>query len=307
MLRYVKTLVQGLCIGSVDVVPGVSGGTIAFILEIYEELVNSVKSFDMRFIRLVLSGEIKEAAAYINLEFLLPLVLGIGLAMITIANVILFLLRYYPVFIWSFFFGLIVASVVIFFLKIRPLTVSRFLSLLAGGLFIWLIIGLSPASTPETWWFLFLSGAIAACAMILPGISGAFILVLLGKYQFILEAIIVKDILTIIIFSAGALTGLLAFAKLLSKLFEKYYFLVTAFMGGVVAGSLRKIWPWKETVLTTVDRHGEVVPVFERNIVPGLSQETIFALFLIITGFIIMLFIDRIGIGSGISRQKDCK
>ena len=295
MLRYIKTLVQGLCIGSADVVPGVSGGTIAFILGIYEELINSIKSFDIRFASLVISGKIKEATAHINLKFLLPLALGIGLAIITFANVITFLIKYYPIFIWSFFFGLIVASVVIFFLRMHPLTVSRSLSLIAGGLFIWLIIGLSPASTPDDWWFLFLSGAIASCAMILPGISGAFILVLLGKYQFILEALIGKDILTIIIFSSGALIGLLAFAKLLSRLLKNYYFIVTAFMGGVIAGSLRKIWPWKETILTTVNRHGEVVPIFEKNIVPSLSQETIFALFFIIIGFFIMLFINKIG------------
>jgi len=304
MLRYVKTIVQGICIGSVDVVPGVSGGTIAFILEIYEELVNSIKSFDLKFARLVISGEIKEAAVHINLKFLLPLVSGIGLGIITFANMTLFLLKYYPIYIWSFFFGLIVASVVIFFLKMRPLTVSRFLSLIAGGLFIWLIIGLSPSSTPDTWWFLFLSGAIASCAMILPGTSGAFMLVLLGKYQFILEALIAKDILTIITFSAGVFTGLLASAKLLSKLLKKYYFTMTAFMVGVIAGSLRKIWPWKETILTTVDRHGEVVPIFEKNIFPSLSQETIFALFFVIIGFLIMLFINRVSIKKSIIKPE---
>ena len=304
MLRYIKTLVQGLCIGSADVVPGVSGGTIAFIFEIYEELINSIKSFDIKFIRLVISGEIKEAAAHINLKFLFPLVLGIGLAIITLANAITFLIKYYPIFIWSFFFGLIVASVVIFFLKMHPLRIGRFLSFIAGGLFIWLIIGLSPAGTPDAWWFLFLSGSIASCAMILPGISGAFILVLLGKYQFILEALIGRDILTIIIFSAGALVGLLGFAKLLSKLLKRYYFLVTAFMGGVIAGSLRKIWPWKETLRTAVDRHGDVIPILEKNIVPGLSQETIFALFFIIAGFFVMLFIDRIGSNKNIIKPE---
>ena len=296
MPKYIKAVIQGICIGSADVVPGVSGGTIAFILNIYEELINSIKSFDTQFARFVISGKIKEAAEHINLKFLFPLVSGIGIAIITFANLISWLIKHYPIMIWSFFFGLIIASVLIFFLRMRPLSICGFLSSFIGGLSIWIIIGLSPASTPDAGWFLFLSGAIAACAMILPGISGAFILVLLGKYQFILGALIGRDILTIMIFSAGAIIGLLAFTKLLSKLLEKHSLIVTAFMGGVVAGSLRKIWPWKETVLTTIDRHGDVIPIFEKNIVPRLSSESILALFFIIAGFFIMLLIDRVSI-----------
>ncbi|MBW2567500.1 MAG: DUF368 domain-containing protein, partial [Deltaproteobacteria bacterium] len=180
--------VKGFCMGAADVVPGVSGGTMAFILGIYEELIKSIKSFDLSFLRLLFSLRVKDALDHASWQFLLAIGLGILMAIFTLARILAWLLQNQPVLIWSFFFGLIVASVLVVSKHLSKWTSLIFVWIGLGALFAYLLVGMVPAKTPDTAWFLFMSGAIAICAMILPGISGAFILVLLGKYHYVLEA-----------------------------------------------------------------------------------------------------------------------
>ena len=184
---------RGIAMGAADVVPGVSGGTIAFITGIYEELVNSIKSFNLTNAKLLFKGDIKGFWNAVNANFLLVLLAGIATSVFSLARLIKFGLEAYPQFIWSFFFGLIVASAILVAKEIEQWNYKTVLSLIAGTIFAAVITNVTPATTPEAYWFVFLSGALAICAMILPGISGAFILLLLGKYAFVLDAINNKD------------------------------------------------------------------------------------------------------------------
>ncbi len=238
---------RGVFMGASDVVPGVSGGTMAFILGIYEELINSLRTLgEPRFIKAVLSLRIRDAMEMANWKFLLSLGAGIGLAILTLAHSLEWLLVNHPVFLWSFFFGLVLASVFVVAQRVGEWTLQRALALVAGAVGAFMLVGLVPVQTPETWWFLFLSGALAICAMILPGVSGAFILLLLGKYQFVLSAVTQRDILSLALVAAGAAIGLVTFAQILGRLFERYHDTTVALLTGLMIGSLRKVWPWKK-------------------------------------------------------------
>jgi len=221
---YVLIAVKGLCMGSADVVPGVSGGTIAFITGIYEELISAIRMAGRpEFLKALLSFRLKEAARLLNFPFLLALGSGIIIAILSLARLMQRLLANQPVMIWSFFFGLVFASVVVVSRKIRrwnPLLVT---ALAAGAVGAYVLVGLVPVQTPDAPWFVFLSGAVAICAMILPGISGAFILVLLGKYHYMLGALIRGDLVTIITFVSGAAIGLVSFSQMLNWLFRRYH------------------------------------------------------------------------------------
>lgn len=231
--------------GAADVIPGVSGGTMAFILGIYEELIAAIRSFDLVFIQHLFRLELKNALNTVAWRFLFALGLGILAAIFTLAKFLAWLLTAHPIIIWSFFFGLILASIITVNKHIPrwtpPLVLYAILS--AAGTFI--LVGLVPMETPNAPWFLFLAGSIAICAMILPGISGAFILVLLGKYFYVLEAVNQRDFLTLAIVAAGALTGLILFSRFLGWLFRNHHHPTVACLCGLMLGSLRKVWPWK--------------------------------------------------------------
>ena len=254
--------------GAADVVPGVSGGTMALILGIYEELVKAIRSFDWPFLRLLFSLKMKEAMDHVSWRFLMALVAGILLAIFSLARILSWLLQNRPVLIWSFFFGLILASV---------FTVSRHLSrhnlsaaawMLLGTIGAYFLVGMVPVSTPNAPWFLFVSGAIAICAMILPGISGSFILVLMGKYQYVLEAVNSRDLSILFLVAAGAVFGLIAFSRLLNWLLKRHHDMTIAMLTGLMLGSLRKVWPWKETVESVTDSQGNIIPIAQVNILP---------------------------------------
>ncbi len=243
--------IKGFCMGAADVVPGVSGGTMALVLGIYEELLQSIKAIDLHFARLLATFQFKRALALIPLSFLVSLFGGILVAVFTLAKALSWLLTNYPVGVWSFFFGLILASALLVGRRIAAWHVGVFIGLVLSAVAAYVLVGIVPLETPNARPFLFFCGAIAICAMVLPGISGSFILVLLGKYQTILDAVHRLDLATLIVFAAGTVTGLMLFVRLLTWLLERYHTLTLACLTGLMIGSLRKIWPWKSIVIDT--------------------------------------------------------
>ncbi len=292
---YIKLGIKGFCMGASDVIPGVSGGTMAFILGIYEELIKAIRSFDAKFIRLLISFRIKEAFEHTKWKFVLPIFIGILTAVFTLARLLAWLLQNKPILIWSFFFGLILASVYTISRDIKRWSLGTFLITVIGAMSTYLLVGMVPAHTPNTYWFLFLSGAIAICAMILPGISGAFILVLLGKYDYVLSAVNNRDFITLFLVAMGAVTGLVTFVRLLNWLFNKYRDLTIAMLMGLMVGSLRKIWPWKQT-LENVSRD-TAASVAQINILPShINTEVILAFCLSLIGFLIVITLNSLAI-----------
>ncbi len=266
---YLLLSLRGLAMGSADVIPGVSGGTIAFITGIYEELIASIKSINLSLIKTLFNEGIKAAWSKINGNFLLAVVLGILVSIFSLARVISWLLANHPMLVWAFFFGLIIGSAIYIGRKIDHWSAGVYLFLVIGSSLAYYVTIATPATTPESRWFIFLSGAIALCALILPGISGAFILVLLGKYEFMLNA--VRDLETgiIAIFTVGGIIGVIAFSNIISWLFKKHHNVTLALLSGFMIGSLNKLWPWKKVLEWRTSSLGEQVPVIEQNILPG--------------------------------------
>ena len=293
---YLTLAAKGFCMGASDVVPGVSGGTMALILGIYEDLIDAIRSFDFSSLRLLFKFRIKAFLNRVSYQFLAAVGAGILIAVFSLAKILSWLLDNKPVLLWSFFFGLIVASILIVGRRVEDWIASRWVSFFAGTLGAFFLVGLVPVSTPEAGWFLFLSGAIAICAMILPGISGSFILVLLGKYAFVLEAVNDRDLLSLGILAAGACTGIILFSRLLGWLLSRYHDVTVSLLAGLMLGSLRKIWPWKETITTVTDAHGEILPLLQRNTLPeNWGPEVILALSLMVTGFLVVSLIHQMG------------
>ena len=291
---YLLLTAKGFCMGAADVVPGVSGGTMAFILGIYEELIDAIRSFDLESLKLFFSAKIRDFLGHTHWRFLLALGCGILLAIFSLSKALSWLLQNEPVLIWSFFLGLILASVVTVVKRVQSWRLSTWCSLLAGLAGIYLLVGMVPGATPNAPWFLFVSGALAICAMILPGISGSFILVLLGKYQYILGAVNERNFLVLIIVAAGACVGLAAFSRLLGWLLTRYHDYMVAFLTGLMLGSLRKVWPFKETLESIVGSGGKVVPIVQENILPTQwTGEVTFAIALAVVGFLVVLVLDR--------------
>lgn len=295
LFDYLVLASKGFCMGAADVVPGVSGGTMAFVLGIYEELLDAIKSFNLRSLKLLLSLDIKAFVGAISWKFLLVLGSGILTAIFTLAQLLAWLLNNTPVLIWSFFLGLILASVVTVSRRVQSWQPPIWISLFAGGIGMYFLVGLVPGTTPNDLWFLFISGAVAICAMILPGISGSFVLVLMGKYQYILEAVNQRDFLVLFVVAAGAAGGIAAFSRLLSWLLVRYHDLMVGFLTGLMVGSLRKVWPWKETVESITDSHGNTLPLVEANIWPAhFTGEVAAALGLMLGGFLVVLILDHL-------------
>lgn len=270
--KYAGILLRGMGMGAADVVPGVSGGTIAFITGIYEELISSIKNINLEALKLFFTGKWISFWKKINGNFLLSVFAGIFLSVISLARILEHLLANEPILIWAFFFGLVLASSWIVSRRIKnwvyPLVVS-----LVGGIGIAVYItSITPATTTDASWFIVLSGALASCAMILPGISGSFILLLLGKYSFALHAVNEVIIFDLILLGVGAVSGLILFANFLSWLLRKYHDLTIAMLVGFMLGSLNKIWPWKET-LKTMMVEGELKPLLEKNVLPSIGNK----------------------------------
>lgn len=230
--------------GCADLIPGVSGGTIALITGIYEELINSIKSADAQALRLLLRLQFKDLWLHINGPFLAHVFAGIFLSIFSLSSLITYLLSDHPIPLWSFFFGLILISA--FYVMPNKMNLWSFGFVIFGALAAYLITSLTPAETSEQLWFVFISGAIAICAMILPGISGSFILILLAKYEYILNAVKSFDLQVILVFGLGCVVGLLSFSRLIHWMLQNHKSFTMASLAGFMLGSLNKIWPWKK-------------------------------------------------------------
>ena len=244
-LKYAGVAVKGICMGAADVIPGVSGGTIAFLMGIYQELLDSIKSVNAEAFRILLKGNVAAFWKHINGTFLASLVTGIFISVFSLARLMKYLLEFHPVQLWSFFFGLILASAIYILKGLDKWNLQNITALLAGAAIAAFICLASPAQTPDALWFVFVSGAIAICAMILPGISGSFILLLMGKYAFVMDAVSSLDIPVLAVFASGCAIGIISFSHFLSWLLKKYYMPTIALLSGFMVGSLLKVWPWK--------------------------------------------------------------
>lgn len=285
-------VLKGIGMGAADVVPGVSGGTIAFIVGIYEELLDSIKSINPTNIKLLLKGQFKAFWEAINANFLLSIVCGIGISIFSLAELITYLLEHHPILVWSFFFGLVLASTWFVSKDIKKWNWKSISSYIAGIVIAYYITIATPASTPTNLAFIFLCGAIAICAMILPGISGSFILVLLGKYFYIMEAVKNLDFLILIVFACGAIIGITSFSRVLSYALKNWHDVTISVLAGFMLGSLNKVWPWKECIETYTDSDGNIQPLIEHNILPDqLVPEAIALAFL---GFAIVYVLEKL-------------
>jgi putative membrane protein len=313
---YLGIVARGICMGASDIVPGVSGGTMAFILGIYEELIDSIRTVGRpNFLQAVFRFRFKEIFQILNWEFLLSVVIGILIAIVTLSHALESLLLKHPVYLWSFFFGLVLASVLVVSKRIKQWQPSFFAMLLIGAIAAYLLVGLVPLHTPNAWWFLILCGAIASCALILPGVSGAFLLVLLGKYQYVLGS--VNDLrggdfqaaVPLIFVSIGAAIGLVTFAQFLGWLFKRYHDLTVALLIGLMVGSLRKIWPWKMDLdwlrdaagQFVLDSDGHKLAIEQANVLPDFGSnasvtEFSVAVVLALVGISVILLIDRLAV-----------
>lgn len=252
--KYLLVCLKGIGMGAADVIPGVSGGTIAFMTGIYEELVGSINNINGAAVKLLIRGRFREFWKHINGTFLVSLIAGILISIMSLAKLMTYLLSHLPVPTWAFFFGLIIASSVFILRDIKGWKLKDGVMLVLGVILGVVVCTLSPTETPDALWFIFLSGAIAICAMILPGISGSFILLILGKYEFMLSTLtkilsgdgVLLDFAVLVIFVLGALVGILAFSRFLHWLLARYHRSTLLVLAGFIIGSLVKVWPWSD-------------------------------------------------------------
>lgn len=299
-LDYFIITLKGIAMGAADVVPGVSGGTIAFISGIYEELLEAISSVDFGTIKLLKTEGIKSVWEKINGNFLAALLLGIAISIVSLAKLISWLLENEPVLLWSFFFGLVLASILFIGKQITKWGITTISVFILGAIVAYWITTLTPLISENTSpIYLFFAGALAICAMILPGISGAFILVLLGAYKPVLDAIHNKDFKIIALIGAGAIVGLLTFSRVLKWLFHHYKNLTLAVLTGFVLGSLNKIWPWKETLTWRENSHGIKVPLNEQSISPFSfdgDPQLMYSIILAIVGFLAIILLEKVAV-----------
>ena len=299
-MKYLILVLKGMAMGAANVVPGVSGGTIALITGIFEELIEAIKSFDTKALRLLKDGKFKELADHIHLYFLLSVFGGIGLSIITFAKLFGYLFDNYPVYLWSFFFGLILASVFYVGKTVRKINFSSLAFFIAGTALAMAITLFNPATQNDAWWYLLLCGVVAMISMILPGLSGSFVLILMGNYQLVMiDAVNHLDIMVLLPVAVGAGVGLLAFSHLLSWIFKNYHDPTLSVLTGFILGSLSTLWPWKNIeYLKNADgsllmKHGEPVVASYHKFVPdAFSAEVGYALFYMLLGVLSIVAIE---------------
>ncbi|MBQ4820222.1 DUF368 domain-containing protein [Aquimarina sp. MMG016] len=295
---YLIISAKGLAMGAADVVPGVSGGTIAFISGIYEELITTISNIDLSLLKVLKNEGILPFWKKLNGSFLLALLLGIVFSIFTVMNLSHYLLEHHPVLIWSFFFGLVLASILFVGKQIKRWRGITIIALTGSAILAYYLTTLPPLSDNTGYLFLFFSGALAICAMILPGISGAFILVLLGAYGTISEAVHNFDIKKIATVGLGAIIGILSFSRILKWLFKNYENTTLALLTGFILGSLNKIWPWKN-ILETKQFGDKIVTVSEESIFPNQFEgdpQTLIAIGLMVLGFMTILILERLAV-----------
>ena len=297
---YIVIGLKGMAMGAADVVPGVSGGTIAFISGIYEELLGSISNVNLGLFKTLKNEGFKIAWKQLNGNFLLSLFIGIFISILSLAKAIKYLLENEPILLWSFFFGLVLASIIYIAKQISKWNFILIIIAVLGAFLAYYITTLNPlVSESSSSLYVFFAGAIAICAMILPGISGSFILVLLGAYKPVLDALNDKDFKIIFTFIAGAILGLLSFSKVLKWLFANYKNHTLAALTGFIMGSLNKIWPWKETLTWRVNSHGIKVPFNQQSVTPfsfNGDAELSMAIVLAIVGFLLILLMEKLAV-----------
>ena len=286
---YAVLTLKGMAMGAADVVPGVSGGTIAFIAGIYDELINSIKSINMHSLKLLFTGKIAAFWKAVNGNFLFALLLGIAISVFSLAKLITYLLLNEPVLVWSFFFGLVLASTWFVTKDIKGWNWKTVAGFVGGAVIAYYITVATPAETSTNLMFIFLCGAIAICAMILPGISGSFILVLLGKYFYVMEAVKTLDLVVLGVFAFGAALGITSFSRVLSYALKNFRNITLSVLSGFMLGSLNKVWPWKEVEKLVSDGHEVMI---EHNIAP--NTEVAEAVVLMLIGFILVCVLEKI-------------
>lgn len=284
--------------GAADVVPGVSGGTIAFISGIYEELINSINQVNLKTLKLLKTGGFGAVWKSINGNFLISLLIGIAISIISLAKIIRHVLETQPILIWSFFFGLVLASIFFVAKQITRWNLGSIILLLTGAFIAYFITTLTPQTAVISYPYIFLCGALAICAMILPGISGSYILLLLGVYKPVLDAIHYRDFKILGVLMAGAVVGILSFSRLLKWLFDHYQNLTLATLTGFIIGSLNKIWPWK-VILQSEIIEGKLKILQEESISPLNFQgdnQLLFAVILSGIGFLFIIFLEKLAV-----------
>lgn len=267
--KYALTYSKGIAMGAADIVPGVSGGSIALIAGIYQELLNSINSFTVDNLKLLPRLEFKAFYIAVNGSFLLSLLLGIMTSIFSLSTVITYLMNDHPIPLWSFFTGLILVSAFLILKEIKRWSLGVVVAVLIGTAFAWWVTNLPPTTTPNAIWFTFVSGAIAICAMILPGISGSFILLILGQYEPILQAVNDRNFLKLFVFAAGCAVGILSFSRVVSWLLKKYHAVTIGLLSGFMLGSVNELWPWKIVTAWRTSSSGEQKPFLDENILPS--------------------------------------
>ncbi len=312
-LQYLIVTAKGLAMGAADVVPGVSGGTIAFISGIYEELIETIHNIDLGFFKVWKKESFSKAWKHYNLSFLLALFSGVFISIISLAKLITWLLEVYPIMVWSFFFGLVIASIVYVGKQITNWRLTVIVALIIASVLSYLITIADPIGSPESTWFLFLAGFIAIIAMILPGISGAFILLLLGAYTAVIgivtqlgegittlnSSLFLSALGKLLIFGVGAILGLKMFSRVLNWMFKHHKNLILAVLTGFMVGALNKIWPWKEVLQYRMNHAGEQIPFIERSILPQNydgNPQILYAILFAVIGFLTIFLLEMIAV-----------
>jgi len=295
-MDYLRLFFTGFAMGASDIVPGVSGGTMAFILGVYETLINAIKSFNLDAIRLALGFKIKELLEHTSFKFLVALGLGLLTAVVTLSGFLSSTMDdpQGRIFLFAFFFGLVLASILTVGVKVKW-SVVPIVMFIIGTVAAFIIVNIVPTEADHSPPVLFVSGMIAITAMILPGISGSFMLLIMGQYDYVLSAVSNKDLPPIIFVGMGAVVGIIAFSRVLSFLLARYYDITVAILVGFMAGSLWKIYPWKECLASDLDRHGDFRCLAEQNILPNFgSSEFLLAMALLVAGFLLVNFFDHL-------------
>lgn len=313
---YLLITLKGIAMGAADVVPGVSGGTIAFISGIYQELIDSINKINIGTLKTLKNNGFKAAWGSVNGNFLLALLSGIAISVLTFSKVITHLLETQPILVWSFFFGLVIASIVFIWKEITHWHAKAIIALVIGTILSYYITIAEPTDSPDSYPYLFLSGFLAIIAMILPGVSGAFILLLMGSYQTVIGTInqlregltqmntdlLLQAFTKLAVFAGGAILGLKLFSRVLTWMFAHHKNTTLAMLIGFMIGSLNKIWPWKEVLETRVNSHGETVPFIERSILPieFVGEPKIFgAIIMAVIGFFLIFGLEKLAFKLG--------
>lgn len=298
LIDYLIISLKGIAMGAADAVPGVSGGTIALISGIYEELISSISNINLSLFKTLFSKGFKTFWSQLNGNFLLALLSGIILSFVSFMRLAKYLIENEPILIWSFFFGLIIASIYFVGKQITKWGFLVIIGLIVGTIVAFYISTLPSMANNENSYFLFFAGALAICAMILPGISGSFILVILGAYKTLSDALHDFDLKKIVIFAVGAVIGLLSFSHLLKWLFKHFHNLTLAILTGFIFGSLNKVWPWKVTVTSYINSKGIELPLVEQSVLPASYEgdnQLFFAILLMIAGFLTIFILEKVG------------